>query len=273
MPLAQAPILPQLVGIVNVTPDSFSDGGKFLDPQAAIKQVMSLVEEGANLVDIGAESSGLNSAAITVDEEWGRLEPVLKVVAKEITISLDTYKSEIAKRATDLGVGIINDISAMRADSNMAKVVAAANCKVVLMHSKESGQHPHVTETAKSYDDVVKDISSFLASRVQYSVDEGVPLENIILDPGLGLFISHNRSDSWTLLRRIEELHALGLPLFVGASRKSFLKTVYENSPSERDPVSALLGVHLMQSGVRYIRTHNIKLTVEFMKAWHEIYV
>jgi dihydropteroate synthase len=141
------------------------------------------------------------------------------------------------------------------------------------MHSKESGQHPHVTETAKSYDDVVKDISSFLASRVQYSVDEGVPLENIILDPGLGLFISHNRSDSWTLLRRIEELHALGLPLFVGASRKSFLKTVYENSPSERDPVSALLGVHLMQSGVRYIRTHNIKLTVEFMKAWHEIYV
>ena len=268
---AQAPIFPQLVGILNVTPDSFSDGGKYFTAEDAIRQAFTLREEGADIIDVGGESSGPNSKPISVDEEWSRIEPVLKVVGREMTISIDTYKSEIARRALDYGAIYINDISALRADPEMSQVAASAGCKIILMHSKEEDSAPHVSDSVGTYQNVVFDVSAFLQSRIKFAVDKGIKAENIILDPGLGLFISKNAEYSWELMRRIEELLTLGPPLFVGVSRKGFLKTAEETSPSDRDPVSALLAVHLAKSGVSYIRTHNVKMTRTFLKTWHNV--
>ena len=276
MSFAQAPILPLIIGILNVTPDSFSDGGQYLKPDAAIEKAFCLVEEGADIIDIGAESTGKNSLPITLEEEWSRLEPVLKVIASKLTLSVDTYKAEIAARSLELGVKIINDVSAMRADSDMAKVISNGKSKVILMYSKETGQTPHVTETPNNerniaYRNIISEVSEFLLERVKYALDSGIARENIILDPGLGLFLSKDPSYSWEVLSRIKEFLQLQLPLMVGASRKSFLKAPEETRASDRDPLSALIGVHLAQSGVDFIRTHNVKLTKDFLKTWNKI--
>ena len=276
MSFAQAPILPLIIGILNVTPDSFSDGGQYLKPDAAIEKAFSLAEEGADIIDIGAESTGKNSLPITLEEEWSRLEPVLKVIASKLTLSVDTYKAEIAARSLELGVKIINDVSAMRADSDMAKVISNGKSKVILMYSKETGQTPHVTEMPNNernieYRNIISEVSEFLLERVKYALDSGIARENIILDPGLGLFLSKDPSYSWEVLSRIKEFLQLQLPLMVGASRKSFLKAAEETRASDRDPLSALIGVHLAQSGVDFIRTHNVKLTKDFLKTWNKI--
>jgi len=273
MTFAQAPFLPQIVGIVNVTPDSFSDGGKYLTAQEAIKKAYNLAEEGADIIDIGAESTGPNSKPISAEEEWRRLEPVLKVVARDLTISVDTYKAETASRALQLGSNFINDVSALRADRSMAKVIADAGCKLVLMHSKEVDGKPHVSGSDRVYDDVVKEITEFFLQRVQYCLENGIKRENIILDPGIGLFLSKDESYSWQVLSRIAEFRTLNLPIFIGVSRKGFLRNAEKSSASDRDPVSALIGVHLACSGVSYIRTHNVKLTKEFLATWNKLTV
>lgn len=271
MSLTQDPIFPHLVGIVNVTPDSFSDGGRYLDPSSAIRKADSLIQEGASIIDIGAESSGPKSAPISVEEEWKRLEPVLRELCSRINVSVDTYKAETARRALDCGAKYINDISALRADSKMVEVVANSRCQVILMHSKEAGDRPHVSEKRGSYQNIISDISDFLSERAQYAQSCGIKREQIILDPGLGLFLDKDATFSWEVLKQIEQFKNLEFPLFVGVSRKGFLKTPDESSASDRDPISALLAVHLAQSGVGYIRTHNVKMTKRFLETWQEL--
>jgi dihydropteroate synthase len=256
----------RIVGVLNVTPDSFSDGGKFFSPQQAIDRAFELVEEGADIIDIGAESTRPGSQPIGLEEEWKRLAPVLEGIGGKLIVSLDTYKAEIARRGAELGVQIINDISALRADQEMGEVIADRELTLVMMYSKEQGSAPHATHGDILYRDIAEEISGFLRERIKHALNAGISEQRIILDPGIGLFVSNKPEVSWELLRRVDELKSLGFPLYVGASRKGFLNTPFYLEPEDRDPVSALISGYLVEKGVQYLRVHNVKMTKNFLQ-------
>ena len=256
----------RIVGVLNVTPDSFSDGGKFFSPQQAIDRAFELVEEGADIIDIGAESTRPGSQPIGLEEEWKRLAPVLEGIGGKLIVSLDTYKAEIARRGAELGVQIINDISALRADQEMGEVIADRELTLVMMYSKEQGSAPHATHGDILYRDIAEEISGFLRERIKHALNAGISEQRIILDPGIGLFVSNKPEVSWELLRRVDELKSLGFPLYVGASRKGFLNTPFNLEPEDRDPVSALISGYLVEKGVQYLRVHNVKMTKNFLQ-------
>ncbi len=265
-------ISPLIVGVLNVTPDSFSDGGSYLTPSAAVERAMEMRDDGADYVEIGGESTRPGSEPVAFDIEWKRVEPVLKKLASEIPISIDTYKAEVAKRALDYGAQMVNDISALRADPEMASVVAKHRAKLVLMYSKEPPNRPHATDSERPFRNVVTEISEFLAERVRHATSRGVHQSEIILDPGSGKFVSANPELSWEILRKIAELRKLGCALMIGASRKGFMSVLRdEDSAEARDPISALLAVHASLSGVGYIRTHNPRMTKEFLSVWQKL--
>lgn len=257
-PLIERPII---VGVLNITPDSFSDGGKFLEPRAALQQAENLLAAGADILDLGAESSRPGATAVNAVEEFARLKPVLVELCRFAKVSLDTYKAETAERGLDLGVSMINDISALTADKNMAAVCARYNCELVLMHSKEQQGLPHATAEAKEYTDIVSEIGQYLLARASEAQTQGIAREKIILDPGFGGFLSPKSEYSWELLKRFSELtEAVSpYPLYVGTSRKSFLNVPLE----ERDPLSALTSLWAYQRGARYLRVHNVQLLRE----------
>lgn len=283
--LTEASFSPVIIGILNVTPDSFSDGGMYVNPTIAVERAMQMREQGADFIEIGGESTRPGSKPITLDEEWNRIEPILRLIVNKVPTALDTYKAEIASRALDLGAQLINDVSALRADSKMASVVSRFQAKVVLMHSKENGERPHVGPTEKKYCDPVVEISNFLRERIDYATSEGITPERIIVDPGMGKFVSSDPEVSWEILRRIGDFRQLGYPLLLGASRKGFMsKLLPDDISSEHedvfgpsfamrfsDPISALIALHATLSGVSYIRTHNVILTREFLKSWKKL--
>jgi len=254
---------PLIMGVLNITPDSFSDGGEFADPNTAIKKAEELAQEGAKIIDIGAESTRPGSSAISADEEIARLSTIIKELSKDFFISVDTYKSETARYCLEHGARMINDVSALRADTKMGDVIREHDCYAVLMYSKEEDNHPHATDNVKDYQNVISEVAVFLNERVTYALKAGIAEDRIILDPGMGKFVSHAAKYSWELLRNLKELKTLigNFPLLIGTSRKGFLS----GSLASRDPISQLTAIKAVEKGAAIIRTHNVKMAAEFM--------
>ena len=249
---------PLLMGVLNVTPDSFSDSGRFADPDAAVAQFGRMVEEGAEIIDLGGESSRPGAESVDAGEEWRRVGAVLARVAANspVPISIDTYKAEIARRAIDSGAVMVNDISALRFDPEMAQVVAETGVTAVLMHMLGT---PRTMQQNPEYHDVVAEICSFLEARAQAALAAGVPKEKIMVDPGIGFgkTLFHNL----LIIGRLKEIVALGYPVLVGASRKSFIGKISGVDESDRLEGSLAAAVLAACAGARIIRTHDVRQT------------
>ncbi|MGE0067498.1 MAG: dihydropteroate synthase, partial [Solirubrobacterales bacterium] len=218
---------PRLMGVVNVTPDSFSDGGLFLDPDAAIAHGRELADQGAAILDVGGESTRPGSKPVPEAEELARVLPVVEALAGDgATVSIDTSKSGVAAAALDAGAAIVNDVTALRGDSEMAELCAERGATVVLMHMRGD---PRTMQDAPSYDDVVAEVTDFLSARLEVAVAAGIGPERIWLDPGIGF--GKTAEHNLELLRRLPQLAELGRPLVVGTSRKSFLGK-FDGSPA-----------------------------------------
>jgi dihydropteroate synthase len=242
------------MGVVNVTPDSFSDGGEFLDPDAAIAHGERLIAEGAHILDIGGESTRPGSDPVDADEELRRVLPVIEGLADgRAPISIDTTKAEVARRALEAGATIVNDVSALRFDAELAGVVADAGCECCLMHMLGE---PRTMQQDPRYDDVVADVRAFLEERMAFAVAEGVAEERIWLDPGIGFgkTLEHNLE----LLRRLDEIVAIGRPVVIGTSRKSFLGKLTGASEKERLPGTIATNVIALERGATVFRVHDV---------------
>jgi dihydropteroate synthase len=251
---------PVLMGIVNVTPDSFSDGGLYFEPTAALNQALQLAADGADLLDIGGESTRPFAEPGAETEELRRVIPLIRAIRQhsDIPISIDTYKATVAQAALEAGANLINDISALRFDPQMAQVAAAAKVPVVLMHMQ--GQ-PRTMQVAPHYDDVVAEVKAFLAERRAFALDNGITPHNIILDVGIGF--GKNLHHNLELLRRLNEFLDLGSPLLLGVSRKAFIGTLLDQPVTGRDiGTLGAIAVGLLR-GARIIRTHNVRLAKE----------
>lgn len=246
---------PLLMGIVNVTPDSFFDGGRFCDPQRAVAHALRLVEEGADLLDIGAESTRPGALPVDEQEERRRLVPVVAAVAKAVSvpISVDTSKAEVAKAAIDAGAIMVNDVTALRGDSAMVGVVAQAGVALVLMHMQGT---PDIMQHAPRYDDVVGEVAQFLAERVRYAVDHGVARDRIVVDPGIGFgkTLVHNLD----LLANLRVIAELGYPLLVGPSRKGFIGQLTDQSVEARGWGTAGVVALAVEQGANILRVHDV---------------
>jgi dihydropteroate synthase len=247
------------MGVLNVTPDSFSDGGRFVDPEAAVAHGRTLFAEGAGLVDVGGESTRPGAAPVSAAEEIGRVEPVIEGL-RGIPVSIDTSKAEVARRALELGVELVNDVTALRGDPAMAEVVAAGDAFVCLMHMQGE---PRTMQVAPKYDDVVGDVLAFLEDRLAFAVESGIREERICVDPGIGF--GKTPDQNLELLHRLEELQALGRPLVVGVSRKSTLGKITGDPSATTGSVAASLGaaVAAFARGASIVRAHDVRETVE----------
>jgi dihydropteroate synthase len=250
---------PSVMGVLNVTPDSFSDGGLFVDPTDAIAHGRRLVEEGAALVDVGGESTRPGAAPVSEDEELERVEPVLDGLSG-LPVSIDTSKAVVARRALELGAALVNDVTALRGDPAMAEVVAAGDAFVCLMHMQGE---PRTMQAAPHYDDVVSDVFAFLEERIAFAVERGIGEERICVDPGIGF--GKTPDQNLELLRRLDALRALGRPVLVGVSRKSTLGKILGDARSTRGGLSASLAaaVAAFERGAAMIRAHDVRETVD----------
>ena len=256
---------PWLMGVVNVTPDSFSDGGRHLAPDAAIAHGRRLLDEGAHILDLGGESTAPGSRPITCEEELLRIEPVVRGLAHGVAVvSIDTYHAATAARCIELGARIVNDVSALRADPEMAAVVRDLGPVLVMMHAKD-GPLPHATDRPVAYRDVIKEVGDWLMARVDVALDAGIDADQIVLDPGWGKFLSLDPAHSWEMLARFEEFVAqlAPIPVMVGISRKGFFGVPV----AERDPLSQLTSLVAAEKGAALIRTHDVKMAAQFLDA------
>ena len=262
-PLEQAFSRPSVLGVVNVTPDSFSDGGRFLSPDVAVAQARRLLAEGAALVDVGGESTRPGAQAVSLDEELRRIVPVLEGL-EGAPLSVDTSKAEVARRALALGAVMVNDVTALRADSELAGVVADGASYLCLMHMLGE---PRTMQDDPRYEDVVADVCAFLEERLAFAVAAGIPEERICLDPGIGFgkTVEHNLE----LLGRLDELVALGRPVLVGASRKRFLGRLLGDPEALKGPVAASVAVAVLayERGASFFRVHDVREHVEALAA------
>jgi dihydropteroate synthase len=246
-----------LMGIVNVTPDSFSDGGLFFSRTAAIDQALKLAADGADIIDIGGESTRPFAAPVSADAELDRVIPLIKAIRQrsDIPISIDTYKAEVAHAALDAGANLINDISALRFDPGMVHLVARSGVPVVLMHMQ--GQ-PRDMQVAPHYHNLVAEVKTFLAQQRDFALSHGIAASNLILDVGIGFgkTLSHNLE----LIRRLDEFHDLSCPLLLGVSRKAFIGKILDAPVTERD-IGSLGAIAVgLTRGAHIIRTHNVLL-------------
>jgi dihydropteroate synthase len=252
-----APLRFRVMGIVNVTPDSFSDGGLFLDPERAIAHGLELAAEGADILDVGGESTRPGAAAVDAAEELERVEPVVAALAGPegpgAEVSIDTSKAKVAATALDRGAAIVNDVTALRADPELAALCADRDCTVVLMHMQGN---PRTMQSNPTYDDVVDDVRAFLAERMQVAVDAGVDERRIWVDPGIGFgkTLDHNLE----LLRRLGELRALGRPIVIGSSRKSFIGELTGREAGERLGGTVATNVLALAAGADVFRVHDV---------------
>lgn len=254
-----------VMGIVNVTPDSFSDGGRYLDPGLAVARCHELLAEGADVLDLGGESTRPGSAQVSAAEQWRRLEPVLTEVARarpDAVLSIDTRSAEVAERALGAGARIVNDVSAL-VDPAMAGVAGRASAGLVLMHMRGT---PETMQRDAVYGDVTTEVAAYLRERIAVAVAAGVARECIALDPGIGF--AKSAQGSLELLARIPELAAIGSPVLVGASRKSFLArlTGDEGPPQDRVPASLAAAAVAVWQGARILRVHDVAATLRVMK-------
>ena len=252
---------PLVMGIVNVTPDSFSDGGRFAAADAAIDHALRLAAEGADLLDVGGESSRPGSKPVSLEDELARVLPVVRGLAGRVNfpISVDTTKAEVARQALAAGASIVNDITAGLGDPNMMAVVRDAGAGIALMHMRGT---PETMQQDPTYVDVVREVHDFLAERVDAWVNAGVPADRIAIDPGIGFgkTFDHNRS----LLRNLDVLAPIGRPVLLGVSRKGFLGHITKRTVSERLPASLAAACFCVSRGTAHIlRVHDVAATVD----------
>ena len=250
---------PSVMGVVNVTPDSFSDGGLFVEPSAAVGHGRRLLDDGAAVVDVGGESTRPGAEAVSAHEELARIVPVLEGLAG-LPLSIDTSKADVALRALELGVELVNDVTALRGDPRMAEVVADADAYVCLMHMQGE---PRTMQVAPHYDDVVGDVLAFLEERVAFAIESGIREERVCVDPGIGF--GKTPDQNLELLRRLDELRTLGRPVLVGVSRKSTLGKVLGDAGATQGSVAASVAaaVAAFERGAAMIRAHDVRETVE----------
>jgi dihydropteroate synthase len=249
---------PAVMGILNVTPDSFSDGGRFIAPERALAQARRMVEDGADIIDIGAESTRPYGGAqpVTAELELERLKPVLsEVIALGIPVSIDSMKSEVVAWALESGAAIANDVWGLQRDAGMARLVATRNAPVIVMHNRDEAD-PAI--------DIVKDMIAFFERSLEIAAGAGIPQANIVLDPGIGF--GKTPEQSMAAVARLGELGIFGLPLLVGASRKRFIASVSPSEPQQR--LGGSIAAHLIaaQRGARIIRTHDVAETVQALR-------
>jgi dihydropteroate synthase len=247
------------MGVLNVTPDSFSDGGQFVDPATAVGHGRRMIEDGAALVDVGGESTRPGAAPVSVEEELERVEPVLEGLSG-LPLSIDTAKAAVASRALELGAVFVNDVTALRGDPDMAEVVADGDAFVCLMHMQGE---PRTMQVAPHYDDVVSDVLAFLEERLAFAVDHGIAEERICVDPGIGF--GKTPDQNLELLRRLDELGTLGRPVLVGVSRKSTLGKILGGAGATTGTTAGSLAaaVTAFERGASMIRAHDVRETVE----------
>jgi len=257
LPALKSRPYPAVMGVLNVTPDSFSDGGQFAAPERALAQARRMVAEGADIIDIGAESTRpYGSEPISADEELQRLQPVLPdVVALGIPVSIDSMKSAVVAWALDQGAVIANDVWGLQRDSGMAGLVAERGAPIIIMHNRDSAD-PAI--------DIMQDIVDFFARSLDIAAKAGIPPDKIVLDPGIGF--GKTPEQSMTALARLGELQSFGLPLLVGASRKRFISTVTPSEPHQR--LGGSIAAHLLaaQNGAQIIRAHDVAETVQALR-------
>jgi dihydropteroate synthase len=244
---------PKLMGVVNVTPDSFSDGGLYLDADAAIEHGRELAEQGAEILDVGGESTRPGAGEVGVEEELARVEPVVDGLRRAATVSIDTSKAAVAEAALDVGATIVNDVTALRRDPEIAALCAGRGAGLVLMHMQGD---PRTMQENPSYDDVVDDVKAFLVERLEAAVAAGVVEERIWLDPGIGFgkTLEHNLE----LLGRLGELRELGRPLVLGTSRKSFLGKIDGSEVGDRLGGTIASSVLAAAEGADVLRVHDV---------------
>lgn len=263
-----------LMGILNVTPDSFSDGGRFFSLEDAVRHGLALASDGADILDIGGESTGPGSSFVSEKEELLRVIPVLRelrnLLPATCILSIDTYKSNVARKAIAMGAKMVNDVTALRGDPLMADVIRDTGVSVVLMYSKDMTARTTLDET--QYNDVVKHILGFLRERVEWALSQGIQKEQIILDPGMGAFISGNVTYSLEVLQRLREFQ-IGFPVMVGASRKGFIGKLSDGvDSSERLSGSLACAAVAYSHGANMIRVHDVKETKQFLNVFCELF-
>jgi dihydropteroate synthase len=253
---------PVLMGVLNVTPDSFSDGGDFLDPEAAIARATAMLDEGARIIDVGGESTRPGSDPIPPEEEARRVVPVVRkilAVRPDAVVSIDTHRARTAEAALGVGARVVNDVTALRGDPRMAALVAAARCSVVLMHMLGE---PKTMQRDPRYSEVVSEVRDFLATRAEHAIAAGVEPENIILDPGIGFgkTLEHNLA----LLGHLDVVVELGFPVLFGASRKRFIgKITGVEEARERVFGTVAANVIAYERGATYFRVHDVRASRE----------
>jgi dihydropteroate synthase len=254
---------PLILGIVNVTPNSFSDGGQFFDTSRAIDHAFKLREEGADFVDVGGESTRPGAEAVPVDEELDRVMPIVEALVRErVPVSVDTLKPEVMRAAIDAGCSIVNDVNAFRAPGAV-EAVADADVGLIVMHMQGT---PATMQAAPRYDDVVAEVGHFLRERVRVLEDAGVSGERIILDPGFGFGknLEHNK----TLFRGLPALCSMGYPVLAGVSRKRMIGDMTGQPVEERAIGSVVAAVLAVQNGARLVRVHDVRETVDAINVW-----
>lgn len=246
---------PVIAGILNVTPDSFSDGGRFDEPRNAIARGRQIAEEGAAILDIGAESTRPGADPVPAEEEWARLEPVLRGLRDlPIPVSVDTHKLEVAERAVDAGASAINDVTALRADPGLAGLAARTGVGLVLMHMRGT---PRTMQLDTDYGDVAAEVRGALADARRAALDAGCEPDQIAVDPGIGF--GKSLDGNLELLARLDEIAALGAPVWVGPSRKSFLGALLDVGPDERVTASVAACLAAARRGAHVLRVHDVR--------------
>jgi dihydropteroate synthase len=244
-----------IMGVLNVTPDSFSDGGRYVNPDAAVAHALSMVEQGADVLDIGAESTKPGALPIDEEEERRRLIPIVRAICRQTTIpvSIDTTKASIAQQALDVGAALINDISALRSDARMGDVVAKSGAGLILMHMQGN---PQTMQDAAQYTNVVEEVRDFLKTHLDAAQKAGIHPDRILLDPGIGF--GKNCQHNLVLLNRLDAFHTLGRPLVVGVSRKAFIGKILGRPIDERLMGTAGAVAVAVMKGARIVRVHDV---------------
>lgn len=258
---------PLIMGVVNVTPDSFSDGGEFLSVDSALQQARKLMDEGADIIDIGGESTRPGSQSVDAEEELRRISPLLDALVTEaIPISVDTSKPEVMQYAIKAGAAMINDVNALRAPGALEVVAASKTISVCLMHMQGK---PEDMQNNPHYEDIVDDVHHFLKGRIQAAVAQGIAFERIVIDPGFGFgkTLQHNLS----LLRRLDQFNRLGVPVLVGISRKSMLGMITGNPVDQRIHESVAAALIALINGATIVRVHDVKATKDALAVYTAI--
>jgi dihydropteroate synthase len=252
---------PAVMGVINVTPDSFSDGGVHFNLEPAVTTAWGMLEAGAAIVDVGGESTRPGSTGVSAEEELERVEPVLVDLAGA-PVSIDTSKAAVARRALELGVELVNDVTALRADPELAGVIADAGCYVCLMHMQGE---PRTMQENPVYDDVVSDVKRFLEARLAFAVDAGIDEGNVCLDPGIGF--GKTAAHNFELVRRLDELCAIGRPVLIGLSRKSSLAKLVGRERVATVAASVGAAVAAYDRGAAILRVHDVREHVDALAA------